>query len=49
MTVYDAGESMDMAESDGWAEEWVMMESGSGMVRGQSYFHYRYVVLTHSQ
>jgi len=32
MTVYDVGESMDMAESDMWVEEWVIMENGSGMV-----------------
>jgi len=32
---------------DRWAEERVMMESDSGIVRGQSYFHRRYTILKH--
>jgi hypothetical protein len=35
-----------MVESDELAEEWVMMDSGSRTVRGQSYFHHRYVIFT---
>jgi hypothetical protein len=49
MTVYDSGESIHMAESDGRVEEWVMMESSSGKVLGQYYFHHRYTILKHLQ
>jgi hypothetical protein len=56
VTVYDAG--MDMDENDGWVDEWVIIESGSGktfiivislMVHGQSYFRHRYSIFKHIQ
>jgi hypothetical protein len=40
---------MDMDESDGWVDEWVIIERGSGMVHGQCNFRHRYTIFKHIQ